>query len=77
MSRGKDIRSTMEIALENATAEYLNMKTAQGPTADETRVARGTVRGLAIANAILRDPDDQDNSGMHKIIEKEFLGRVT
>ncbi|MGH7954734.1 MAG: hypothetical protein ACREOZ_02110 [Gloeomargaritales cyanobacterium] len=76
MSVGKDIRANMEDALEEAVRNWMDTKVANGPTDSETKTKRGIVRGLAIAISIQRDPEDYDNEGAHKMVEKEFLSRV-
>jgi len=67
VSKGKDIRATIETLLEDAAYDW---------SQDKNAIKRGIFRGLAVALTVMRDPDDWENDAVIKATEKEFLGRV-
>lgn len=74
MSKGKMIRDEFNDALDAAMIEYLNLK----DNGEDTKTARGIVRGMATMYAILVDPENNvDNKRAIVAIEKEFQGRVS
>lgn len=75
-SPGKDVRSTIEQALEDKTRDYLDLKAGGSATADKLKTARGVVRGLATAWAIMNDPDSAEDTDYIKDFEREFVERV-
>jgi len=75
-SPGKDIRATLEQFFEDKTRDYLDLKAGGTATADKLKTARGIVRGLAIAWAIMNDPDGGEDEQYIKDFEREFVERV-
>ena len=75
-SPGKDIRSTLEQALEDKTRDYLDLRANGGTPVTQLKAARGIVRGLAIAWAIMNDPDGGEDEQYIKDFEREFVERV-
>lgn len=75
-SPGKDIRSSLEQAFEDRTRSYLDLKAGGPLLADKLKTARGIVRGLAIAWAIMNDPDGGEDEQYIKDFEREFVERV-
>jgi len=75
-SPGKDIRATLEQAFEDKTRDYLDLKAGGSATADKLKTARGIVRGLAMAWAIMNDPDSAEDTDYIKDFECEFVERV-
>jgi hypothetical protein len=75
-SPGKDIRATLEELFEDKTRDYLDLKAGGSATADKLKTARGIVRGLAIAWAIMNDPDRVGDEQYIKDFEREFVERV-
>lgn len=68
MSKGKDIRATIETKLEDAAWDWLQDK--------DNKAKRHRFRAFAECLAVLRDPDDWDDKNTFAAVEKEFIGRV-
>ena len=69
MSRGKDIRATIETMLEDAAYDWSQDR--------KNATKRGIFRGLAMALTVMRDPEEWENQAIIKLTEKEFLARVS